>query len=72
MVGGMLKLWLDDQWSRRSHKDWAQGGGEVHVHASGRVEDKGSLVMGVAGDLQPDSSDTFVNALRWHHAARHP
>ena len=64
-LGGMLKLWLDDEWSlQEPHKELGLRAAEkcTAMRLEG-CEEMGSLVMGVAAELiEFDFSDTFVNA----------
>lgn len=64
-LAGMLKLWLDDEWSLQEPHE------ELGLVAARKCtamrlegcEEMGSLVMGVAAELIDfDFSDTFVNA----------
>lgn len=64
-LAGMLKLWLDDEWSlQEPHAALGLAAAEkcTAMRLEG-CEDMGSLVMGVAAELLDfDFSDTFVNA----------
>ena len=64
-LAGMLKLWLDDEWSiQEPHRDLGMRAAEkcTEMRLEG-CEEMGSLVMGVAQELIDfDFSDTFVNA----------
>ncbi len=64
-LSGMIKLWLDDEWSVQTpHSDLAKQAAEkcVAMRLAG-CEEMGSLVMGIAQDLLSfDFSDTFVNS----------
>jgi hypothetical protein len=64
-IAGMLKLWLDDEWSLQApHRDLGLAAAEkCTAMRLGGCEEMGSIVMGVATDLASfDFSDTFVNA----------
>lgn len=64
-LAGMLKLWLDDEWSiQEPHAALGLQAAEkcVAMRLDG-CEEMGSLVMGIAQDLLSfDFSDTFVNS----------
>ena len=64
-LAGMLKLWLDDEWSiQEPHRDLGMRAAEkcTEMRLEG-CEEMGSLVMGIAQDLLSfDFSDTFVNS----------
>ena len=64
-LAGMLKLWLDDEWSiQEPHAALGLQAAEkcVAMRLEG-CEEMGSLVMGIAQDLLSfDFSDTFVNS----------
>ena len=64
-IAGMLKLWLDDEWSvQQPHTALGlQAANKCVAMRLKGCEEMGSLVMGVQQDLLSfDFSDTFVNS----------
>merc|ERR1719163_1721762 len=64
-LAGMIKLWLDDEWSlQEPHAELGlQAARKVTAMRLEGCEEMGAIIMGVTQDLLTfDFSDTFVNA----------